>query len=507
MVKINIKSSTDNKFDVDVELGITVADFKKVIATKCSIPADQQRIIYSGRILKDHQTLDEIKIQDGHTVHLVKGAAPPPPPVEQQVPTPSNTQPQGIPGVPQNINDMMNNPMIQEMFNSRVMDSLLDNPDVFRDMMMGNPEMREVLNNNPEMAQMLSDPRQLRQSLEMMRNPELMREMMRNADRAMINIENHPEGFNLLRRMYTDIQEPLMNAANQQAASQNQTNSNPIQTNTDPNPNSQPLPNPWSSSSSSNPTSPPPSSRPTNTSASNPWASMFGGGGGMGGGTNNTGTTNNTGSTNTGASNPWASMFGGGGMGGGMGGMGGMEGMLGGMDPERIQQLMNNPVAQQIMQRMMADPSMMQQMISMNPHLRQMLDSNPQLREAMNNPEFFNMMANPENMNAMMQLQQAMGTLRNNGVFPGGMGGMGGGMGGMGGMDFSQFGNMFGGMGGMGNNSSTTRPPVNQEPPEQRFRLQLEQLEELGFVDRAANISALTSTNGNINLAIDRLLR
>lgn len=40
----------------------------------------------------------------------------------------------------------------------------------------------------------------------------LMREQMRNQDRTMANIESHPEGFNALRRMYENFQEPLMNA-------------------------------------------------------------------------------------------------------------------------------------------------------------------------------------------------------------------------------------------------------------------------------------------------------
>lgn len=40
-----------------------------------------------------------------------------------------------------------------------------------------------------------------------------MREQMRNQDRTMANIESHPEGFNALRRMYENFQEPLMNAA------------------------------------------------------------------------------------------------------------------------------------------------------------------------------------------------------------------------------------------------------------------------------------------------------
>jgi ubiquilin len=85
--------------------------------------------------------------------------------------------------------------------------------------------------------------------MEMARNPELMREMMRNTDRAMSNIESHPEGFNLLRQMYTNVQEPMMNAATQQAQAQlhpTPSQQNPTPTpSPSPNPNTAPLPNPW----------------------------------------------------------------------------------------------------------------------------------------------------------------------------------------------------------------------------------------------------------------------
>jgi ubiquilin len=42
--------------------------------------------------------------------------------------------------------------------------------------------------------------------MEYMQNPNAMREMMRSQDLAMSQIENHPEGFNALRRMYEDVQ-------------------------------------------------------------------------------------------------------------------------------------------------------------------------------------------------------------------------------------------------------------------------------------------------------------
>lgn len=43
-----------------------------------------------------------------------------------------------------------------------------------------------------------------------------MQEMMRNQDRALSNLESIPGGYNALRRMYTDIQEPMLSAAQEQ---------------------------------------------------------------------------------------------------------------------------------------------------------------------------------------------------------------------------------------------------------------------------------------------------
>ena len=42
--------------------------------------------------------------------------------------------------------------------------------------------------------------------------------------------------------------------------------------------------------------------------------------------------------------------------------------------------------------------------------------------------------------------------------------------------------------------------------PEVRFRMQLNQLQAMGFVNREANIQALIATGGDINAAIERLL-
>jgi hypothetical protein len=47
---------------------------------------------------------------------------------------------------------------------------------------------------------------------------------------------------------------------------------------------------------------------------------------------------------------------------------------------------------------------------------------------------------------------------------------------------------------------------ASQPAPGQRFRQQLNSLQDMGFTDRSANIRALTSSHGNINRAIEILL-
>ena len=146
-------------------------------------------------------------------------------------------------------------------------------------------------------------------------------------------------------------------------------------------------------------------------------------------------------------------------------------------------------------------------------------------------------MMDPNNLRAMMQMQQAMEQL--NGSMSGiaGMPPMGSGSGGVapappaGGLDFS---NLLGSSsstgstgGGMNRGASGANPfmfpfmpPVAggqqqqqhiggstpQPAPGQRFRQQLNSLQDMGFTDRSANIRALTSSHGNVNRAIEILL-
>ena len=155
-------------------------------------------------------------------MHLVQGASAASPSVVHQGGSPTSAG-QGSPaaaghgfaGNMQNMQQqMMNNPdMMRSMMNSPMMQSIMNNPEIMRSLIQSNPQMQAIIEQNPEIGHVLNDPAVLRQTLEAARSPELMREMMRTSDRAMSNIESHPEGFNMLRRMYHTVQEPLMDAA------------------------------------------------------------------------------------------------------------------------------------------------------------------------------------------------------------------------------------------------------------------------------------------------------
>ena len=77
LVTFHVKSSSEAKYTLQLPLATTVLELKEKLSSAdyANIPPDGQRLIYSGRVLKDPDTLEGYKIKEGHTVHLVKSAA------------------------------------------------------------------------------------------------------------------------------------------------------------------------------------------------------------------------------------------------------------------------------------------------------------------------------------------------------------------------------------------------------------------------------------------------
>lgn len=79
MISFKVKTaSTEGSHELTLPETTTVLELKNKLGGKDyeDIPASRQRLIYSGRVLKDDQPLSAYKIKAGNTIHMVKSAAP-----------------------------------------------------------------------------------------------------------------------------------------------------------------------------------------------------------------------------------------------------------------------------------------------------------------------------------------------------------------------------------------------------------------------------------------------
>ncbi|CAN6294434.1 unnamed protein product [Urochloa humidicola] len=539
---LHIRCANGSKFTVQADLAATVGAFKEVVAGSCDVPAPQQRLIYKGRILKDEQTLESYGVETDHTIHLVRGVAssaasgtPAPAaasPLASSTPSsgpagglgslfpgvgaPRSGRPSGIfgsgfPELEQVEQHLSQNPnLMRDIMNMPAMQSLMNNPELVRNMIMNNPQLREIMDRNPDLAHVLNDPSVLRQTLEAARNPEIMREIMRNTDRAMSNIEAAPEGFNMLRRMYETVQEPLLNATTM--GSEGNTASNPFAAllgNQGSNQPGQPATNAPTPGSESTTGTPAPNTNPL----PNPWSTNAGGaqGAARSGPTGNarTGATGGLGGLGSPdlssllsglAGNPRS------GAAGGLGGLGSPDlgSMLGGSpDASFLNQMLQNPAMMQMMQSIMSDPQTMNQLLNFNPNARNLMESNTQLREMFQNPEFLRQLTAPETLQQLLSFQQTLlGQLgQNQSSQDGNNSGSATGTRGSPSLD-----TLMSMLSGLGSGGGLGVPNTSNVPPEELYATQLTQLREMGFIDNAENIQALVATAGNVHAAVERLL-
>ena len=203
-----------------------------------------------------------------------------------------------------------------------------------------------------------------------------------------------------------------------------------------------------------------------------------------------------------------------------LGNGGGLGNMGMGMNPQMMGQLLSNPMYMQMMQNMLQNPQMLQMAIN-SPQMRQLAQNNPQMQALLNNPQLLQQILNPQTLQMMSNMFQSMGggnnnpnnnnnnTNNNNGQRPA--------------FDFSQMANLFSGMGGLfgnqnnnsgsgfgaGENFSNIGINDNNDPNvdyKEKYKDQLAQMKEMGFVNEETNIQMLKQCNGNVQFAIERML-
>lgn len=407
--------------------------------------------------------------------------------------SPLNPLGENLGDVQQRLQQMLiSNPETMQNMINPMMQQMMANPGMIRSLFGSMQRMQNLMERNPEVNHLLSNPEVLRESLEMVRNPAALQEVMRNYDRALNNMESTPGGYNVLRRMYTEFQEPLLSAFNEQFnpnqsdASQASTESvessdrSASESEQQRTENRDPLPNPWAA--------------PTQQASNRP---LFGSPG-------ITGNSNleNLGNTNTNDLLQHAnSMF----------------------RNQEFMSLLTNPEAIQSVEQIQQGFERLQRIApSLFGRLRLPPLPRPNLGGAnTGGTDNANQAADanqpPLDANPMYQLfDQLMGgaagpgnPLAQSGTDA--TGGTGNPSGGQPNADaVNMLAQMLRAAGGGQPGASPANPPgettADTRPPEERYRSQLEQLVEMGFSNREANLQALIATFGDINAAIARLL-
>jgi ubiquilin len=90
-ITFKVKTSGDSNHTITMAESATVLDLKTKLsgADFENTPVERQRLIYSGRVLKNEETLGFYKIKNGNTIHMVKSAPSNPTPAPASAPAPA----------------------------------------------------------------------------------------------------------------------------------------------------------------------------------------------------------------------------------------------------------------------------------------------------------------------------------------------------------------------------------------------------------------------------------
>jgi len=205
-IEVNIIQRNEETISLSVDIvENTVLDLKNLLYELTDIKPEEQRLVYSGKILSDDDLLSFYNIRDGNSIYLVRAA-------KNKI---HSITPQEITQQKQknkNPANGMDSELFSQLLDNPFVQSVMSNPEFIRSIYMSNPQFKKVIEKNPEMAQIFNDPEYLKQCMEIARNPEMMNEMLRNQDRAMNNLESIPGGFQALSSLYHSVQSPLMDS-------------------------------------------------------------------------------------------------------------------------------------------------------------------------------------------------------------------------------------------------------------------------------------------------------
>jgi ubiquilin len=159
-----------------------------------------------------------------------------------------------------------------------------------------------------------------------------------------------------------------------------------------------------------------------------------------------------------------------------------------GLDPNTLAGIFSNPNMQQQVQQLLKNPEFLNELFDQNPYLQRLISTNPEMLNMLNNPNLSQNLTDPnfisqflDNTNFGSQTQ--------------------------GEENFGSFGNLnLGNLFSEIQNTKGTNTQPQQPTQEEKYSVQLKQLNDMGFSNKEQNLKALTETGGSVERAIERLL-
>ncbi|XP_012642057.1 ubiquilin-like protein [Microcebus murinus] len=255
ITRVTVKTPGSQK-DFMIPDDTLVRQFKEKLSAHFQCQMDQLVLVFMGRLLKDHDTLSQRGIMDGHTIHLViksKHSSRSPAHSSSNLPTNEpfhhqdrNTkgnssavhQPAGVNqapvesshsvgsdapkvhtqnlevGSPKHTAQILENPSIRR---------LLSNTEFMRQFISEHPDMQQLMQQNPEISHLLDNSEILSQTLELVRNLAMIQEIMqiqqpgRNLEhppnpQPHLGLETMPSGNNTVGQSCADFNDQLLNS-------------------------------------------------------------------------------------------------------------------------------------------------------------------------------------------------------------------------------------------------------------------------------------------------------
>jgi ubiquilin len=179
-MQLTIQLSPNRVFTIEIDDAATVGDLKQAIQeSQSNISAGRIRLIYSGKLLVDAETLAFYHLTSGQALHMIitggTESGPPPPAQPSPAAPPPATPPFGgldvgafvqNPAFPQIAQELMANPQL--------LGSVLNSP-MFASLAGGTPGQQPA---GADFAGLLSTPMMQQVMGQMMQSPEMMRSIM-----------------------------------------------------------------------------------------------------------------------------------------------------------------------------------------------------------------------------------------------------------------------------------------------------------------------------------------